>query len=176
MIEQNKHLRFFGDDFEVNGHVGKYWYHTNAYGDEAVMMCVQTDDGRFVMIEEYRYLIGHTSLGLPAGSIEVGESPLEAARREIQEESGYLASQMVDLGWFATAPAFSKERVRLFLATDVQPTSQRLDPFEQIQTVLMTAEQIDQAIEEGILWDGQAIAAWYKVKTYLSRAEGHEKN
>ena len=168
IIEANEHLRFMAEDFETgNGKRGKYFYHTNAYGDEAVNVFVQKKDGTFVMTREYRYLFDQATLSMPQGSIETGESAEDAARRETLEEAGYKVGVLVDLGWFATAPAFSKERARIFLAQDVEPVGQKLDVMEEIETVEMTADEIDQAIADGTMWDGQAIASWYKVRAYL---------
>ncbi len=166
-IESNPHLRFLVDEFDAGGRPGKYFYHTNAYGDEAVGVFVQKDTRTFVMIREYRYLFDRQTVTMAQGSIEQGERAEDAARREAREEAGYEAETLIDLGWFATAPAFSKERARLFLAQDVRHAGQKLDTLEEIETCEMTAEEIDLAIADGTIWDGQAIAGWYKVKHYL---------
>lgn len=166
-IEANEHLRLLVDDFEVDGRAGKYWYHVNAYGDEAVSVFVQKDDGTFVMIREYRYLFDRMSVTHAQGSIEQGETAKEAARREAREETGFEPDQLIDLGWFASVPAFSKEKTRIFLARNVKKVGQKLDDMEQIEVVEMTADEIDRAIDDGTIWDGQAIACWYRVKTHL---------
>lgn len=172
VIEQNEHLRLLVDDFEMDGRAGKYWYHVNAYGDEAVSVFVQKDDETFVMIREYRYLFDRMSVTHAQGSIEKGETAEQAARREAREETGYEPGELIDLGWFASVPAFSKEKTRVFLAQDVKKVGQKLDDMEQIEVIEMTALEIDRAILEGTIWDGQAIACWYRVKQYLSRKVG----
>lgn len=167
VIEQNKHLRFLVDDFEMDGRAGKYWYHANAHGEEAVNVFVQKDNGAFVMIREYRYLFDRESVSMPQGSIESSETAEQAARREAREEAGYEGGTLIDLGWFASVPAFSKEKARTFLLIHGIHVGQKLDDMEQIEVVEMSARQIDEAIADGTIWDGQAIAAWYKVRAHL---------
>ncbi|MBI5370101.1 NUDIX hydrolase [Candidatus Uhrbacteria bacterium] len=168
-IIENEHLRFLQDAFETeNRKKGTYWYHANAYGDKAVDVFIQKDEHTFVMIREYRYLFDRITISTPQGSIEQGESPEEAARREVREEAGYAADTFINLGWFATAPAFSKEQACIFLARNIHPVGQQLDTMEEIDVIEMTAEAIDQAIADGTIWDGQAIAGWDKVKAYLA--------
>jgi ADP-ribose pyrophosphatase len=167
IIEANQHLRFMVDEFDADGRRGKYFYHTNAYGETAVNIFVQKSARMFLMIREYRYLLDGTTLSMPQGSVEPGETEEAAARREVVEECGYEPGTLTFLGWFATAPAFSKERVYLYLASDVKEVGQKLDEKEEIETVELTVEQIDEAILNGEMWDGQAIAGWYKVKQQL---------
>ncbi len=167
IIEANEHLRFFVDEFEREGKKGNYFYHTNAHGDTAVNIFVQKDSNTFVMIREYRYLFDRFTMSIPQGSVEPNETDEQAARREVVEESGFEPAVLISLGWFATAPAFSKERAVLFLAKDLTHIGQKLDASEKIETVEMSAEQIDQAIADGDMWDGQAIASWQKVKQHL---------
>lgn len=167
-IEANTHLRFMVDEFETEeGKRGEYYYHTNAFGDTAVNIFVQKDNETFIMIREYRYLLDRVTVSMPQGSVEPNETDKFAAQREVMEESGYRAGKMIPLGWFATAPAFSKERAVVFLAQDVTHVGQDLDVREQIEIVEMSAKQIDEAILNGEMWDGQAIASWVKVKLYL---------
>ena len=167
-IEQNEHLRFLLDDFETDaGRQGKYYYHANAYGEEAVSVFIQKQNGVFVMIREYRYLFDRLSITMAQGAIEKGETAEQAARREAREEAGYDVGELIDLGWFASVPAFSKEKSRIFLAMDAKKVGQNLDAMEEIEVVEMTASEIEEAIVGGAIWDGQAIAAWYKVKAYL---------
>ena len=170
IIEQNKYLRFLVDTFVTDsGQSGEYFYHTNAHGDNAVGSFVQKDEDTFIMIREYRYLYDRISISQTQGSVELGEAMIDAAKREVIEETGYEPKTLIDLGWFATAPSFSKEKAHVFLARDLKPVGQKLDEIERIETIEMTIDEIDQAIESGQIWDGQVVAAWYRVKAYLSK-------
>lgn len=178
IIEANPHLRFFIDDFETEtGKKGKYYYHSCGYGDGFVGVFVQKDEDSFIMTKEYRYLFDRESIANPKGSIEPGESIEDAAIRETIEECGYKPNTLIPLGWIASAPAISKERMHLFLGKDIVKVGQKIDELEQIDVLEMTSKQIDEAITSGALWDGTTISGWHRVKLYLNsrhpeRSEG----
>ncbi|MEK7615199.1 MAG: NUDIX hydrolase [Patescibacteria group bacterium] len=168
LIEGNKFLRFFVDEFETDtGKKGTYYYHSNAYIDQFVSVFVQTDQGTFIMTNEYRYLFDRMSLGNPRGGIEKDESIEEAAIRETIEECGYKIGELIPLGWVASAPAISKEEMHLFLGRKLEHVGQKIEETEEITVREMTPAQIDEAIVSGEMWDGCAISGWFKVKQYL---------
>lgn len=167
-IEANQHLRFLVDEFETqDGHRGQYFYHSNAHSDDFVSVFVQTQTGTFMMTDEYRYLFDRSSLSNPKGGIEQNEPIEKAAIREAVEESGFRPKRLISLGWIASAPAISKERMHLFLGKDLEQVGQKLDEREEIDVREMTAQQIDEAIVSGEIWDGACISGWFKVKAYL---------
>ncbi len=170
VIEENKHLRFFVDDFETPaGVTGKYFYHTNAYSDGAINIFLQKEEDLFVMIREYRYLFDKVSVSQPQGSIDPNEDPAATAKREAAEETGWEPQEVISLGWLASGPAFSKERAHSFFGRDLKHVGQKLDQNESIEVVEMTSAQIDEAILSGEIWDGQVVAGWYMVKNYLAQ-------
>lgn len=135
---------------------------------DAIDAFVQLNDGRFVMQHEYRYLFDRVSLSHVQGGVETGENPEDTAIREIQEEVGYRAEQLIKLGWFAAAPAFSTEVCHAYLARDLTPCERDDNPLERSEVVIMTAEQIDEAIVSGAIWDSQVMAIWNQVKLFLN--------
>ncbi len=168
ILEANEHLRFLVDEFETEtGIQGKYFYHIPGFTDGFVGVCVQKEPGVFIMTSEYRYLFDRLSLGFPKGSIDENESIEHAAIRETIEECGYKPKTLTELGWIASAPAISKERMHLFLAKDLEQLGQKLDAIEQISVREMTAKEIDEAIAAGEIWDGTTISGWFKVKQHL---------
>ncbi len=72
--------------------------------------------GEILLVEQFRYAVGHTLLELPAGKLNIGEDPLKAAQRELLEETGYEAEHWQALGFIYTAPGFCNERLYLFRA------------------------------------------------------------
>ena len=109
---------------------------------------------------------GISSIIQPGGSVRDSEV-IDAAKREVLEESGYESNKLIFIGVHATAPSFSKEKTHVFLAKDLTLKSQNLDKTEDIQVVEMSVESINDAVKNGDIWDGQAIAGWYMVKNYL---------
>jgi hypothetical protein len=169
IIEANEHLRFLVDEFETEkGKKGKYYYHSCGSGDDFVGVVVQKDVDTFIMTREYRYLFDRISLAFPKGAIEPNETIEEAAIRETIEECGYKPNTLIPIGWVASAPAISKEKMRLFLGKDiVKVENQKQDELETITAHKMTSKQIDEAIMSGEMWDGGAISGWLKVKLFL---------
>jgi len=145
-----------------NGSEGEYHFVRN---DGAVLIVARDDDGRFVMINEYRYVQDRMSLSVAAGGIEPGESPEESALRELVEETGFEAGTIVKIGEIAAAPAFADENMHIFFATDLRKVGEH--DGEVSDVVSMSAHEIDDAVRDGRIWDSHAIAAWYLVRLHL---------
>ena len=82
----------------------------------AVVMAAVDDLGSVYLVRQYRHAVGRELLELPAGALEDGEDPLEAAKRELREEAGLEAEDWTSLGFFYSSPGFANERLYAFLA------------------------------------------------------------
>ena len=127
-------------------------------------------DGKLVLTRQYRFTVQGRLLEFPAGTLEVGEDPAGTIAREIQEEVGYRAGQWKKLGEFFVAPGYSDEIIYAFLATDLEllENPPKQDDDEDIETVLMTVEDIEQAIHSGDLTDAKSICSFMLAKPFLS--------
>ena len=95
----------------------------------AVAVAARLGGGELLLVRQYRHALGDWLVELPAGRIDPGESPLEAARRELEEEAGHRAARWTELGTLALAPALCSERMTLFLAEQLEPAGEdRLQP------------------------------------------------
>ena len=117
-------------------------------------------------IRQYRDAIRKEILEIPAGILNTGESPLEAARRELQEEIGYDAGILEEWGSFFTSPGFSDEKVTLFFAADLVESRLEPDDDEFIHVVPVKREDIPDLLESGRVEDAKTVAAlaWYLAK------------
>lgn len=105
------------------------------------------DDGRVALVRQYRHPTGGELLEIPAGKLEVGETPLECAAREVEQEIGWRAGRIEKLCEFYTTPGFCAEKLFIYLATDLQPSTQQLDEDELVEVVyLPLAEAIQMAL------------------------------
>jgi ADP-ribose pyrophosphatase len=127
----------------------------------AAVILGQRPDGAFVLVRQYRRSIEQTLLEMVAGCMEEGEAPEECARREMEEESGYRVEALEAVGVIVPCPGYSEERLYLFYARiSQQPEEQRPDFDENLEPVVMTAKEIDAALDSGELIDGKSIALW----------------
>ena len=127
-------------------------------------------DGKLVLTRQYRFTVQGRLLEFPAGTLEVGEDPAGTIAREIQEEVGYRAGQWKKLGEFFVAPGYSDEIIYAFLATNLEllenPPQQ--DDDEDLETVLMAVEEVEQAIYAGDLTDAKSICSFMLAKPFLT--------
>jgi ADP-ribose diphosphatase len=124
----------------------------------AVTILPILDDGRIVMIHNFRHAADEELLELPAGTLELGEAPIEAAKRELEEETGYVAGEIEPFLDFFTTPGICTEFMRVFVATTSHKTQQRLDAGEQIRVSVMDRERVRRAVYDGSIRDGKTIA------------------
>ena len=129
-------------------------------GPNWVGVLALTDDGRVVLVDQYRHGIAATSRELPAGVIEPSESPLAAARRELLEETGCQADDWQSLIRFATEPARHTTLAQFFVARNARfVAEQRLDPGEHMSVVCLTPAEVFQQIESGVIRHATHVAA-----------------
>ncbi len=127
----------------------------------AVVVLAQRPDQTFVFVRQYRKAIETLLLETVAGTLEAGEEPADCARRELQEESGYIAEHMVALGSIVPAPGYSSEKLHVFYArTGLQAGAMNPDDDERIEVVHLTRAEVEHAIDQGELWDAKTLAAW----------------
>jgi ADP-ribose pyrophosphatase len=127
----------------------------------AVLIIPVIDETRLVMIQNFRVAVGERLLEFPAGKLEPGELPANAAARELEEETGYLAANIEKIGEYYTSPGFTNERMHSYAATGLTQFAQRLEAGEEIQTTIVTIQQALSMIQSGEIRDGKSIAALY---------------
>jgi ADP-ribose pyrophosphatase len=125
----------------------------------AVVILALDENGDILLVQQYRHSINRELLELPAGMIEPGETPEECARRELQEETGYLPGKLAEIGSWYVAPGFCTEFMHLFLATDLTPSRLCAEDTEGIQVLRFKPDECQRLIENGNIQDGKTIAA-----------------
>ncbi|MBW4466554.1 MAG: NUDIX hydrolase [Pegethrix bostrychoides GSE-TBD4-15B] len=128
-----------------------------------------TAEGKLVLVRQYRFAAQGWLLEFPAGTVEPNEDPASTIRREIAEETGYRASRWQMIGQFYLAPGYSDEVIYTFLAQDLEqleaPPAQ--DEDEDIEVVLMTPTELEQAILRGEPVDAKSIASFFLARPFL---------
>jgi ADP-ribose pyrophosphatase len=125
-------------------------------------------DGKLLLVRQFRKAVGKELLEIPAGGIDPGESPEEAVKREMREETGYLPRKVEPLGGFYSAPGYATEYLYLYLATDLIPSQLFAEDTEGISLVRVAPEEIPELISSGGICDAKSIAG---LLTYLGYRE-----
>ncbi len=134
----------------------------------AVCVVPVTDDGQIVCVEQYRYPYDTVLLEIPAGKLEPGETNREAAaRRELAEETGYTAREMIDFGDYFGSPAILREKITVFLALGLTPGETHFDDDEFLRIRHIPIEELTRMILRGEVPDGKTQAAVLRAKLYL---------
>ncbi len=150
-----------------NGHQGEYGAIKHPGAALAVPI---TSDNKVIILRQYRFAVARYLLEFPAGTLEVGETPLNSIKREIQEETGYKANQWDKLGVLVPAPGYADEEIHLFLAREL--TELELIPDgdldEDIEVLIKDPEELDNLIASGReTLDAKTITAWFRAKQFL---------
>jgi ADP-ribose pyrophosphatase len=133
------------------------------HAGSAVMMAVD-ERKRILLVRQYRLPAEKDLWELPAGRLDPGEKPLQAARRELGEETGYKAKKWTKLASFFVSPGYVGERMTIFLATDL--TSGEATPMEdeRIEVRWFTAKEIAEMIAGGKIEDAKTIIGYFTWK------------
>ncbi len=121
---------------------------------DAVATVPLTDDGCVILTRQYRHPIGRIIYDLPAGRPEAGESPEQAAARELEEETGYRAATWQKLTYFNQFPGAMQVGTHLFLAQELRLGKQHLDRYEDVEVVKMPFAEAMDLVMTGQVIDG----------------------
>jgi ADP-ribose pyrophosphatase len=124
------------------------------------VVIVAEKDGNILMVEQYRYATSSALLELPAGKLDKGnEDILSAAKRELEEETGFNAKNWESLGYIWTSPGFCSEKLYLFKASDLSFKGQHLDEGEILNYIQVPKEKVFEMVKNGEISDAKTICA-----------------
>ncbi|MCR5229227.1 MAG: NUDIX hydrolase [Solobacterium sp.] len=139
-----------------------------------VGIALEDEEGKFFFVTQYRYAQEGVFTEYPAGKKEPGEDPLETAKREIIEETGYEGKDFVYLGKMVPTPAYVTEVLDMYYARQGEYKGQHLDEDEKINLSKMTLEEVTEKIVRGEITDAKTITMTFLIREYKERH--HEEN
>ena len=141
------------------------WDYIHHRGAAAVLPVM--DDGRLIMVRQYRNALEKYILELPAGALDYPEEPgIVCAARELEEETGYRSEDLEWLLTIRTTVALSNEKIDIYVARNLISTRQHLDPNEFVEVETYTLDELKQMIFSGKIEDGKTVAA---IMTYAEK-------
>jgi ADP-ribose diphosphatase len=117
------------------------------------------DDGNVVLVRQYRYAVNEAVWEIPAGRLDPGETPLEGARRELEEEVGLRAARLEPMFAFYTTPGFCDERIHVFRATGLSTVPARPEEDERIEPRVLSLEAAREMVARGEVREGKTLVA-----------------
>lgn len=153
------------DDVRLDdGHVARLEVVEHA---QSMTVVALDSEQRIVLVRQYRHPTGQELLETPAGGIDPGESPADAVNRELAEEAGLRAREVIPIGGFYLAPGWATEYMHVYLARDLYEAEAEADEDERIEVVRLPVAEWEAKIAAGEITDCKSVAAWH-----LARAAG----
>lgn len=158
LVAKGAIIDYYQDTMQIpNGNVAK-WDLIDHKGAAAVVAV--REDGKLLMVRQYRNALERETLEIPAGGLNGREEPTSvAAMRELEEETGYLCDKVELLVSIFTTVAFCNEKIDIYVAKDLKPGHQHLDEDEFINVEAYSVDELTQMILEGKIQDSKTICA-----------------
>lgn len=144
------------DVAEVNGK--EAWREVVHHPGASAVVAID-DDGRIIMEKQFRYALNDYLLEIPAGKLDAGEDPLVCAKRELEEETGIIASEWISLGTIATSPGFCNEVIHLYVAKGLSKGKIHWDEDEYVEVERYTFDELLQRIKDETIKDSKTLSA-----------------
>ena len=166
-IYKGKLFSFVAEDITLPNGVRSKIAMVRHPGSTAIVPMI--DDHTVVMIRQYRHPIREYILEIPAGTLEPGESSLNCAKRELEEETGFVAAEFVEIARIHMLPTYSNEEIYVYLARNLTVSQQNLDQEEIIHTITYPFDEVMQLIDKGRITDALTIMSIYRAWIYLQK-------
>jgi len=157
VVYEGKVIKVIRDDVEVaDGH--KSFREVILHSGGVVILALK-DEKTILLVKQYRYPLKQTVLELPAGKLELNENPNNAAKRELEEETGYKAGIWQFLGYINTTPGICDEKLYLYFASNLEFVGEHPDEGEIIRCYEYKIKEVFDMIDRGIINDSKTICA-----------------
>lgn len=133
----------------------------------AVCVVPVTDEGEVIMVRQFRYAFGEVLLEVPAGKLEFGENPLDAALRELEEETGTVAERVEHIGELYTTVAIIDEKIQIYLATGLSYKNAHPDDGEFLEVEKIPLDTLVEMVMNGEIKDSKTQIAILKAHSIL---------
>jgi ADP-ribose pyrophosphatase len=165
IIHEGRFISVRRDEIDYPDGVHKTWDVVLHPG--AVAVVPLTKEGHLILVEQWRRAIGKITLEIPAGVIDPGETPEESAQRELQEEIGHKAGELIPLGLYYSSPGVYTEKVYLFFAKNLIESQLEGEDTDEIDRHTIPFDKALQLIEDGTICDAKTALGILRVGRLL---------
>lgn len=152
------------DVAEVNGK--EAWREVVHHPGASAVVAID-EENRIIMEKQFRYALNDYLLEIPAGKLDAGEDPLVCAKRELEEETGIIASEWISLGTIATSPGFCNEVIHLYVAKGLSKGEIHWDEDEYVEVERYTFDELLQRINDETIKDSKTLSALLLAMPYI---------
>jgi ADP-ribose pyrophosphatase len=165
VVFRNPWWKYCCDQIELpSGKSGEFHYVLTGGSSMTVPV---TEEGKLVLVRQYRYTGKRDSIEFPCGGLKEGASHEETARSELVEETGFLAGYLQPVGGFNPCNGLLDEICRVYIARGLRHVGARPDETEAFELLRLTVGEVEGFIRDGRIWDGMTMAAWALAKPRL---------
>ncbi|KIX91538.1 ADP-ribose pyrophosphatase [Staphylococcus microti] len=126
----------------------------------AVAICAVNPEGQVILVKQFRKPLEHELLEIPAGKLEIGEDREAAAKRELEEETGYRAKTLQHIGDIYGTPGFSNELISVYFTDDIEKGDMNLDADEFVEPILYSLSDVEEAVKTRKINDAKTLIAF----------------
>lgn len=163
-IYENPWMTVTEDSVETDGKRWLFWVVTFKIGTAIVVI---DEDDNIILNQEYKYALRCSSINLPGGSLDDSETPLEWAKREMEEEIGYIAQEWISLWVIHPLTTNVRQTEHIFLARKLTKTKQKLDSWEQIDILKIPFKKALEMVENSEITHGASALGILKAQKYI---------
>ncbi|MEI8135534.1 MAG: NUDIX hydrolase [bacterium] len=158
LLHQNPWWEYRRDAYSLpDESEGEYFYiHTHG----SAMIIPITDEGKIVIIRQFRYLAQRVSTEFIGGGVKPGKSYEESAYEELSEEAGLIAGEMTHIGGFNPMNGATDEICNIYVARSLKRTTMRPERSEEFEVIELDYTTLCHSIADGTIWDGMTLAAF----------------
>ncbi len=162
IVHKNPWWNYRLDSFQIpNGVRGEYHY---VHTEGSSLIIPVMDDGKIILVNQYRYLRDRESIEFPCGGVKPGHTYDEMARLELEEETGYVAQSWNKAGEFNPFNGVTDEMCTVFIARGLSYVAAKPEATEEFELLQVSPEEFEAMIASGDIWDGMTLAAWLLVR------------
>lgn len=161
LIHRGKLLSLYRERVELR--TDRHTYFDIVKHPGGAVIAAINDNNEICLVHQWRHAVQKVIWELPAGCLEIGEPPMETAKRELEEEAGIIADNWIDLGTIIPSPGFSDEILYFYVAKTLHAGQQKLDDAEQLEVHWVALDDAYQMAQDGRITDAKTVAMLFRL-------------